>query len=189
MSVPTRLAPALLLSLAVLAESAAAQAPRVSPYAYGGIGVGRFVFLCSGCGPEQTALIPSASVGLSFNRVGLDLGLAALGWTHISDRYTVLTVGTTWRPRSVPLFVGGGVGLAIRQYPDVCSSCSGTPGIPVRIRGSSTDPAMMLQLGGRIPVAYRVTIEPFAQYSRFTRSEFAVGHADHLAVGLRVDGR
>jgi hypothetical protein len=171
------------------ASSSAAQGPPVRPYAHGGVGIGRFVFQCSGCGSPQTALVPSASFGLSFTRIGLDVGLDVLGWTHIGDRYTVVTLGTTLRPRWMPLFLGGGVGLAVRQYPEVCSSCPGTPGTPVRLRASSTDPALMVQFGLRIPLAYRVALEPFAQYSRLTGIGLPQEHADHLMVGIRVDGR
>jgi hypothetical protein len=167
----------------------AAQGPSVRPYAHGGVGIGRFVFQCAGCGSPQTALVPSASFGLSFTRVGLDLGLHALGWTHIGDRYTVITLGTTIRPRAIPVFFGVGGGLAVRQYPEVCSSCPGTPGTPVLLRGSSTDPALMAQLGVRIAVAYRVAIEPFAQYSRLTGIGLPRERGDHLTVGIRVDGR
>jgi hypothetical protein len=166
-----------------------AQGPPIRPYAHGGVGVGRFVFQCAGCGSPQTALVPSASFGLSFTRVGLDLGLHGLGWTHIGDRYTVITLGTTIRPRAIPVFFGVGGGLAVRQYPEVCSSCPGTPGTPVLLRGTSTDPALMAQLGVRIAVAYRVAIEPFAQYSRLTGIGLPGDRGDHLTVGIRVDGR
>lgn len=167
----------------------AAQGSPVRPYAHGGVGIGRFVFQCAGCGSPQTALVPSASFGLSFTRIGLDLGLHALGWTYIGDRYTVITLGTIIRPRSIPVFFGVGGGLAVRQYPEVCSSCPGTPGTPVLLRGTSTDPALMAQLGVRIAVAYRVAVEPFAQYSRLTGIGLPRDHADHLTVGIRVDGR
>ena len=167
----------------------AAQGPPVRPYAHGGVGIGRFVFQCAECGSPQTALVPSASFGLSFTRIGLDLGLHALGWTHIGDRYTVITVGTTIRPRAIPVFFGAGGGLVVRQYPEVCSSCPGTPGTPVLLRGSSTDPAFMAQLGVRIAVAYRVAIEPFAQYSRLTGIGLPRERGDHLTIGIRVDGR
>jgi hypothetical protein len=167
----------------------AAQDPPVRPYAHGGVGIGRFVLQCAGCGSPQTALVPSASFGLSFTRVGLDLGLHALGWTHIGDRYTVITLGTTVRPRAIPIFFGAGAGLSVRQYPEVCSSCPGTPGTPVLLRGSSTDPALMAQLGVRIAVAYRVAIEPFAQYSRLTGIGLPQERGDHLTVGIRIDGR
>ena len=173
----------------VTAFPLAAQGPPVRPYAHGGVGIGRFVFQCAGCGSPQTALVPSASFGLSFTRIGLDLGLHALGWTHIGDRYSVITLGTTIRPRAVPVFFGVGGGLAVRQYPEVCSSCPGTPGTPVLLRGSSTAPALMAQLGVRIAVAYRVGIEPFAQYSRLTGIGLPGDRGDHLTVGIRVDGR
>jgi hypothetical protein len=167
----------------------ASQGPPIRPYAHGGVGIGRFVFQCAGCGSPQTALVPSASFGLSFTRIGLDLGLHALGWTHIGDRYTVITLGTTIRPRAIPVFFGVGGGLSVRQYPEVCSSCPGTPGTPVLLRGSSTDPALMAQAGVRIALAYRVAIEPFAQYSRLMGIGLPRDHADHLTVGIRVDGR
>lgn len=166
-----------------------AQGPPVRPYAHGGVGIGRFVLQCAGCGTPQTALVPSASFGLSFTRIGLDLGLHALGWSHIGDRYSVITLGTTIRPRAIPVFFGAGAGIAVRQYPAVCSSCQGTPGTPVLLRGTSTDPAFMAQLGVRIAVAYRVAIEPFAQYSRLTGIGLPQERGDHLTVGIRVDGR
>lgn len=177
------------LATVVAVVPVAAQGPAVRPYAHGGVGIGRFVFQCHGCGSPQTALVPSASFGLSFTRIGLDLGVHALGWTHIGDRYTVITLGTTLRPRAIPVFFGAGAGLAVRQYPGVCSSCPGTPGTPVLLRGTSTDPALMAQFGVRIGVGYRVAIEPFAQYSRLTGIGLPRDHADHLTVGIRIDGR
>ena len=177
------------LAAVVATVPLAAQARAVRPYAHGGVGIGRFVFQCDGCGSPQTALVPSASFGLSFTRIGLDLGVHALGWTHIGDRYTVITLGTTLRPRAIPVFFGAGAGLAVRQYPEVCSSCPGTPGTPVLLRGTSTDPALMAQFGVRIGVGYRVAIEPFAQYSRLTGIGLPRDHADHLTVGIRIDGR
>lgn len=176
----------LLLLLSSVASSAA-QGPPVRPYAHGGVGVGRFVGLCPDCGSPQTALVPSASFGLSFPRIGLDVGLDALGWTHIGDRYSVLTLGTTVRPRRIPLFFGGGVGFSLRQFPEVCSLCPGTPGTPVRLRATETDPAFMAQIGLRIPVNRGVGVEPFAQYSRMTGASGE--YAGHLMVGIRVDGR
>jgi len=179
---------ALMLGLAV--ESSAAQSPPVRPYAHGGVGVGRFVGLCAECGPPQTALIPSASFGLSLTRIGVDIGLDAIGWSHIGDRYTVLTLGTTVRPRWMPLFIGGGVGFSFRQFPEVCSSCPGTPGTPARIRATATDPAFMAQVGLRIPVDRGVALEPFAQYSRMPGGlGDSPGYANHFVVGIRIDGR
>jgi hypothetical protein len=185
-----RILRAAVVMLGLAVASSAAQGPPVRPYAHGGVGVGRFVFLCAECGSPQTALVPSASFGLSFTRIGLDVGLDALGWTHIGDRYTVLTLGTTVRPRWMPLFFGGGVGFSFRQFPDVCSLCPGTPGTPVRIRATATDPAFMAQIGLRISVDRSVALEPFAQYSRMTGAGGAsAGYADHLMVGIRIDGR
>lgn len=167
-----------------------AQGPPVRPYAHGGVGVGRFVGLCPDCGPPQTALVPSASFGLSLTRIGLDVGLDAIGWTYIGDRYTVLTLGTTLRPRWMPLFFGGGAGFSFRQFPEVCSLCPGGPGTPVRLRGTDTDPAFMAQVGLRIPVDRRVGVEPFAQYSRMTGGAGdSPSYANHLMIGIRIDGR
>jgi len=182
------LAAVLILGFGV--ASSAAQGRPVRPYAHGGVGVGRFVGLCSECGPPQTSLIPSASFGLSLTRIGVDVGLDAIGWSHIGDRYTVLTLGTTLRPRWMPLFIGGGVGFSFRQFPDVCSSCPGTPGTPARIRATATDAAVMAQIGLRIPVGRGVGLEPFAQLSRMPGGlGDSPGYANHVFVGLRIDGR
>lgn len=173
----------------LIAVNVSAQERRpVRFYGDGGVGVGRFVFLCASCGDEQTSLVPSFSAGVTFTRVDLDLGLHAIGWSHVGDRYTVLTVGTTYRPRWAPLFLGGGVGISVRQFAGVCTSCGGTPGTPV-LRSGSTDPAAMLQFGARIPVGFRVALEPFVQLSRLGAGARTERHADHLAVGLRIDGR
>ena len=178
-----------LAALALLPASVPAQESPVRFYAHGGVGLGRFVFLCSTCGDEQTSLVPSASVGVTLTRTDLDLGLYAIGWSHIGDRYTILTVGTTWRPDGMPLFIGGGVGMTIRQYPGVCSSCRGGNGTPVLSKGAEYHTAAMLQVGGRIPVGYRVGLEPYLQLSRLGAGPLTDGHANHLAVGLRIDGR
>lgn len=176
--------------LVLLQASAAAQGRPVHPYAHGGVGVGGFVGLCEECGPPQTSLIPSASVGVSLTRIGLDVGLDAIGWSHIGDRYTVVTLGTTLRPRGLPVFAAGGAGLSLRQFPDVCSSCPGTPGTPARVRATATDLAFMAQLGIRIPVDRGVGLEPFAQFSRMPGGlGDSPGYANHLFVGLRIDGR
>ena len=173
-----------------VAASASAQGPSIRPYAHGGVGVGRFVGLCADCGAAQTALVPSASFGLSFSRIGLDAGFDALGWTHIGDRYSLLTLSVTVRPRWIPLFVGGGAGLSIRQFPEVCSLCSGPPGTPVRLRATDTDPAFMAQMGVRIPVNRGVGVEPFVQYSRMPGGAGeSPSYANHLMIGLRIDGR
>jgi hypothetical protein len=176
--------------LGLVVVGVAAQGPPVRPYAHGGVGVGGFVGLCSDCGSPQTALVPSASFGLSLTRIGLDIGLDGLGWTHIGDRYTVVTFGTTIRPRRIPLFFGGGVGFSFRQFPEVCSLCPGTPGTPAPVRGTATDPAFMAQIGFRIPIDRRAGVEPFAQYSRMPGAGGAeAGYANHLMIGIRVDGR
>ena len=167
-----------------------AQGPPVRPYAHGGIGAGRFVGLCPDCGASRTALVPSASLGLSLTRIGLDVGLDAISWTQIGDRYTVLTLGATLRPRGMPLFFGGGAGFSFRQFPEVCSLCPGTPFTPVRLRGTDTDPALMAQIGLRIPVDRRVGVEPFAQYSRMTGGAGeSPGYVNHVMLGIRIDGR
>jgi hypothetical protein len=186
----SRILRAAAVMLGLILARGAAQGPPVRPYAHGGVGVGRFVGLCADCGSAQTALVPSASFGLSLTRIGLDVGLDALGWTHIGDRYTVVTLGTTVRPRWMPLFLGAGVGFSFRQFPDVCSLCPGAPGTPVPIRGTATDPAFMAQIGLRIPVDRGVGVEPFAQYSRMPGAGGAeAGYANHLMVGIRIDGR
>lgn len=175
--------------LAFLPALADAQERPVRFYAHGGVGVGRFVFLCSACGDEQTSLVPSASVGITLTRTNLDLGLHAIGWSHIGDRYTIVTIGTTWRPAGMPLFVGGGVGMTVRQYPGVCTSCRGGNGTPVLSKGADYHTAAMLQVGGRIPVGYRLGLEPYLQLSRLGAGPVTDSHASHLAVGLRIDGR
>ena len=173
-----------------VAASASAQGAPIRPYAHGGVGVGRFVGLCAECGSPQTALVPSASFGLSFSRIGLDVGFDALGWTHIGDRYSLLTLGATVRPRWMPLFFGGGAGLSIRQFPEVCSLCPGPPGTPVRLRATDTDAAFMAQIGVRIPLDRRVGVEPFAQYSRMPGGAGeSPGYANHFMVGVRIEGR
>ena len=191
MGIARRITVGLSLLLGIGVSTAAGQAHSVRPYVHGGIGLGRFVFLCNGCGPDRTSVVPSASVGLSLTRIGLDVGLDALNWSNIGDRYTVLTASTTLRPRHIPLFFGVGVGLALRQYPQVCNLCSGTNGSGTLApsRASTTDPAAMVQIGGRLALNRRVGLEPFAQYSRLAAGSFSVGHADHLAVGVRFDGR
>lgn len=179
----------LVAMLTLLHAHAEGQERPVRFYAHGGVGIGRFVFLCTTCGDEQTALVPAASIGVTLTRTDLDVGLQAIGWTHVGDRYTILTVGTTWRPDWMPLFIGGGVGMTVRQFPGVCSSCRGGTGTPVLSHGADYHSAAMLQVGGRIPVAYRVGLEPFLQLSRLGSGPVAAGHASHLAVGLRIDGR
>ena len=177
-------------ALALGAGRAEGQERPVRFYAHGGVGIGRFVFLCSACGDDQTSLVPAASVGVTLTRVDLDVGLHALGWSHIGDRYTILTLGTTWRPDGFPLFLGGGVGMTVRQYPGVCSSCSGPgPGAPVLTRGADYHAAAMVQVGGRIPVGPRVGFEPFLQLSRLGAGPLTSAHANHLALGFRIDGR
>lgn len=157
-------------------------------YGDGGVGVGRFIFLCASCGDEQTSLVPSFSAGVTLTRLDLDLGFNAIGWSHIGDRFTVLTVGTTYRPRWAPFFLGGGVGLSIRQFAGVCTTCGQTPGTPV-LKSGATDAAAMVQFGARIAVGYRVGLEPFAQFSRLGAGAHSEGHANHLAIGIRIDGR
>jgi hypothetical protein len=111
------------LAMLGFAASASAQGAPIRPYAHCGVCLGRCVCLCADCGAPQTALVPSASFGLSFSRIGLDVGFDALGWTHIGDRYSLLTLGATVRPRWMPFFFGGGAGLSLRQFPEVCSLC------------------------------------------------------------------
>ena len=58
------------------------------------------------------------------------------------------------------------------------------------LRAAATSAAAMLQLGARIPVGYRVGLEPFLQLSRLGAGPLSESHASsHLAVGLRLDGR
>ena len=178
------------LALLALAGTSGAQSPSVRPYLHAGVGIGRFVFECEGCGYDGTSLVPSLSLGVSLKKLPLDVGVDVLSWSRIGNSYTVLTASTTFRPKGVPLFAGAGVGLVVRQYPPVCTLCTGDlPGTPLGPRGSTTDPAVMLQLGGRIGLGGRAGLEPFMQYSRLSRASLSAAHGDHLTIGLRLDGR
>ena len=54
------------------------------------------------CGDEQTALVAGAEPWACPNPADSTSASRPSGWAHIGDRYTILTVGTTWRPGGWP---------------------------------------------------------------------------------------